>query len=102
MRTCIECNQKFATSASYWTHFTNHMGPGTLCKGPEELETWGFDWTEDGWKTWFESHSPGWSEERFVWSSLFRPVLMYEELFPVPKIQTPKPCTWWKRLLLRC
>jgi hypothetical protein len=99
MRQCMACKETFSSSESYWTHFTNHLGPGTLCKSAAELETWGFTQRDDGsWETWYEVHNTLWDSNRALWSSLFKPAQMFDEMFP-RKTPEPRKTPWWKRIV---
>lgn len=94
LRTCCDCHRVFCSSDSFWDHIVQELHKDTRCMEHDELLAWGFSVVEDCWIAWEEHWSKSWDPERHLWSALYKPGVMFDDLAPKDRPKRP----WWRRL----
>lgn len=95
-RICSMCNFTFYSEPAFLWHYIQSKNEDTRCMSAVEMKAFGFYQRDGGYETWGDRHRDSWDPDRNLWSSLYKPALMFDYMFPAytfPKI--PK----WKRLL---
>ncbi len=98
-RNCTLCSFKFHTEAAFWHHYIQEPSKDTRCMSVDEMQAYGYCWRDLGYQTWGDTYREFWDSDREFWSALFKPAMIFGELFPEEDIPPYLIMGRWRRLL---
>jgi hypothetical protein len=96
-RPCSMCLKSFCTEAAFYSHYLQEAYKDTRCMSTAEMEAYGFCTKGNEYETWGDRHRDFWDSDRHIWSSLYKPAEMFNDMFPRKEIIQTTPR--WQRLL---